>query len=526
MRARNIRLATLLVLLTLAMMLGIPSAYAANITVINLTAPGETIGVEQRKAVFGINMTGSGTFQGLQVEIADAGGGEFDVAALSDLAASPLGVAVYRDTGTTDDVLEDGDTRVSTSFSNSSGSVTITVSSGIPAAAEGSYTYFLAVQTSGTIGDGDDFTVTIPNVTLGCAFQTAPATSFLNCSSGTSEVITANIAPTAELLSTPASPDGTVVWKFSESVTGVTNQNVVVREGLVGSTNLPATVQYDSGAKTATITPEQPLAAGQTYRTIVNPGNAPTPVEDADGNPVEFNQQEFALPQFGFTPGIVRGNVWYLNNDFDNDHDQAPFAFGRSTDVPVAGDWDGTDGMSPGLVRGNLWFLSDAFDGGQDHPTFAFGRPTDIPVVGDWNGDGTWTPGVVRGNVWYLSDNLNGVQSYPAFAFGRPTDVPVVGDWDGQDGKMSPGVVRGNTWFLSDNLTGTQTVPTFAFGRSTDLPLTGDWDGDQKTTPGLVRGNVWYLNNNFDASHDIPPLGFGRSTDVHLAGDWDGSIQP
>ena len=41
------------------------------------------------------------------------------------------------------------------------------------------------------------------------------------------------------------------------------------------------------------------------------------------------------------TPGIVRGNVWFLNKDFDGDSDITPFGYGRSTDFPVTGNWDG-----------------------------------------------------------------------------------------------------------------------------------------------------------------------------------------
>ncbi|MEX2555255.1 MAG: cell surface protein, partial [Actinomycetota bacterium] len=61
---------------------------------------------------------------------------------------------------------------------------------------------------------------------------------------------------------------------------------------------------------------------------------------------------------------------------------------------------------------------------------FAFGRSTDTPIVGDWDGDGDDEPGVHRGNVWYLADQAP-PGSVTAFAFGRSTDTPIVGDWDG-----------------------------------------------------------------------------------------------
>ncbi|MGH2794429.1 MAG: Ig-like domain-containing protein [Actinomycetota bacterium] len=511
-----------------------PAAHAAvNITVIDVTAPG-TIGVEARKAVFGINMTGSGTFQGLQVQFADQGGdGDFDLAGLSDLETSPVGVAVYRDTGTSDDALDDGDPRVSSSFENTSGTVDIVVSSGIPPSAEGSYTYFLAVQTSDTIDDGDDFTVTIPEPTLlNCAFVYEPSNLLDACDGGTSGVITVNIAPTAELISTPTSPDGNIVWQFSENVVGVDAQNVVVREGLLGGTNLPATVEYDSEERTATINPTDPLAAGQTYRTIVNPGNVATEdrIKDAQGNEVGSIEETFALPQFGFTPGVVRGSTWYLSDDFDGDHDVTAFAYGGSKDVRLVGDWNGDGEFTVGVRRGNLWYLSNNHDGVQDVPTFAFGNSTDAPVVGDWNGDGTWTPGVIRGNTWYLSNDFDGDHDIAPFRYGNSTDRFVVGDWDDDDngsrGRMTPGVVRGNRWYLSDGFNGVQTVPAFTYGASSDRKLVGDWDGDGKSTPAVIRGNVWYLNNDFDGTHNIAPFALGASSDFAVAGDWDKSIQP
>ncbi|MGH2727507.1 MAG: hypothetical protein ACRDKS_11110, partial [Actinomycetota bacterium] len=219
--ARNVRLAGFLALITAAMILAAPPAWAAQISVANLTGDGISIGADVQKAVLGINMTGGTSLNGVNVVLDDAGtAGNFDLATLSDLQASPDGIAVYRDNGSTDDQLDATDTRVSTGFSNSAGNVDVTVSSAVPAAAEGNYTFFLTIRTSNTIATGDDFKVSIPSPLLGCAFQTTPGT--LLCSGDTTGMITADTTvPTAAMTSAPTTVDGNVVWTFSEDVVGV-----------------------------------------------------------------------------------------------------------------------------------------------------------------------------------------------------------------------------------------------------------------------------------------------------------------
>ena len=521
---RNVRFAGLLALTTTVLMLAVRPAWAATITVTDLTEQGALIGAEVQEAVFGINMTapGGATFDGLSVVLADVGGdGDFNLSELSDLQANPAGVAVYRDEGTDEDELDAEDALVSTFGHDGAGSVTLSVSSTIPDSAEGSYTYFLVVETSAGISTGDDFTVQIPpGPLLGCAFDTTPATGGLlgdPCpASDTTETITADATvPTATLTSTPTTADGNVVWTFNEDVTGVSTDNVVLRES--GSPdNIAAAVTYDSGAHTATINPDGALSPGTAYDTIVNPASATDLVVDGAGNPVANTADAFSLPGIGYTPGIVRGNIWFLNSDYDPFHD-ITFAFGRATDFPVVGDWDKDGDFTPGVVRGNVWYLNNGFDD-QAEIAFAFGRATDFPVVGDWDKDGDFTPGLVRGNVWYLNNGFDATHDV-TFAFGRATDYPVVGDWD-DDGDFTAGIVRGNQWFLNNDFDALHDV-TFAFGRATDFPLVGDWDDDGDSTPGVARDNLWFLNNGFD---DLAELGFafGKADDYPVVGDWDG----
>jgi hypothetical protein len=195
-------------------------------------------------------------------------------------------------------------------------------------------------------------------------------------------------------------------------------------------------------------------------------------------------------------PGLVRGNVWYVNDSFDSTAEHV-LAYGKVGDSFVAGDWNGDGTATPGVVRGNNWYLNDGFDAGAEH-VVSYGSLGDKPLVGDWNGDGTATPGVVRGNTWYLNDGFDASPEH-VFQYGKATDTFVVGDWDG-NGTYTPGVVRGNIWYLND---GFDPYPehVIAFGKSTDTYVVGDWNGDGVTTPGVIRSSDWFLRDgNGDAA--------------------------
>ncbi len=212
--------------------------------------------------------------------------------------------------------------------------------------------------------------------------------------------------------------------------------------------------------------------------------------------------------------GVVRGNIWYLHTGGASD---TAVAFGSATDTPVVGDWDGDGKDTPGVRRGNDWYLDNGFDGTADIAV-AFGSATDTPVVGDWNGDGVVTPGVRRGNDWYLDNGFDGTADI-AVAFGSATDTPVVGDWDG-DGKDTPGVRRGKDWYLDNGFDGTADIAV-AFGGATDTPVVGDWDGDDVDTPGAVQGNAWSVTNGFDAVAE-QTFAYGLAGDDPIVGYWGG----
>ena len=219
------------------------------------------------------------------------------------------------------------------------------------------------------------------------------------------------------------------------------------------------------------------------------------------------------------TPGIVRGNKWFLNNGFDANADVV-FNYGSPSDKLVVGDWDGDGDDTPGIVRGNTWFLNNDLDPFADE-VFNYGSSTDRPIVGDWDGDGDDTVGIVRMNVWYLNNTNDPTSDVPAFAYGRSTDKIIAGNWDGsEDGSDGPGIVRGNQWFLNNNFDPNADM-VFPFGATTDVPIAGDWFGDGKDRPGIHRSNKWFLNLGFDQSAEIV-FPYGLPSDRFLVGDWDG----
>ena len=121
------------------------------------------------------------------------------------------------------------------------------------------------------------------------------------------------------------------------------------------------------------------------------------------------------------------------------------FQYGKSKDIPVAGDWNGKGVATIGVFRDGEWFLDSDGDGkwSQGNIHAHFGQAGDIPVVGDWTGDGVTKIGVYRQGVWYLDTNNNHILDAQdqILRLGGPGDVPVVGDWNG-DGMDKIGIYR------------------------------------------------------------------------------------
>jgi peptidoglycan/xylan/chitin deacetylase (PgdA/CDA1 family) len=194
-----------------------------------------------------------------------------------------------------------------------------------------------------------------------------------------------------------------------------------------------------------------------------------------------------------------------------------------STDRMITGDWDGNGTMTPGIVRGNTWYLRNSNTPGPADMVFAYGLPTDRVITGDWDGNGSFTPGIVRGDRWHLRNTNSTGTAHIAFSYGVPTDRMITGDWDG-NGSFTPGIVRGDRWHLRNtNSTGTAHI-AFTYGVPTDRVITGDWDGNGSSTPGIIRdGSRWHLRNTNSTGPAHIALTYGGGTDVPVAGDWDAS---
>jgi hypothetical protein len=214
--------------------------------------------------------------------------------------------------------------------------------------------------------------------------------------------------------------------------------------------------------------------------------------------------------------------MWYLDYN-NNGASDFKVKWGESTDIPVAGDWDGDNKDEIGLWRPStrMWYLDYDSNGASDFRV-TWGDSTDIPVAGDWDGDnkdeiGLWRPST---QMWYLDYDNNGASDFRV-TWGESTDIPVAGDWDG-DNKDEIGLWRPSTrmWYLDYDNNGASDfrVP---WGDSTDIPVAGDWDGDNKDEIGLWRPStrMWYLDYDNNGASDFR-VTWGESTDKPVVGAW------
>lgn len=146
--------------------------------------------------------------------------------------------------------------------------------------------------------------------------------------------------------------------------------------------------------------------------------------------------------------GIYREGEWFLdlngNGRWDPGVDRRIADFGGDPDdVPVVGDWTGDGRTKVGVYRNGMWYLDRTgnanwgYCGADVLCLGPFGGATsDIPVAGDWNGDGKSEIGIFRlippNGYWYLDVNGNGRWDGPAadktagpFG-GNLRDVPLV----------------------------------------------------------------------------------------------------
>ncbi|MFF5793047.1 Ig-like domain-containing protein [Paeniglutamicibacter sp. NPDC012692] len=134
-----------------------------------------------------------------------------------------------------------------------------------------------------------------------------------NALAATSWSFTTDAAPTISGR-TPASNatnvarGGNVTVTFDEPVTGVNGTSVRLTTGLLGLTNVPATVSYNATTRTATLNPSATLAAGTRYTVRLSNG-----ITDAGGNRLAATTWNFttdASPTVArLTPGANATNI-------------------------------------------------------------------------------------------------------------------------------------------------------------------------------------------------------------------------
>jgi hypothetical protein len=209
----------------------------------------------------------------------------------------------------------------------------------------------------------------------------------------------------------------------------------------------------------------------------------------------------------GFGYMVFDNDIWRINVPSQES------LFGLPTDIPIAGDWDGSGVTRLGVFRSGTWYLDVAnrrtLDGSAKVVTF--GQAGDIPVLGDWTGSGKIALGLFRSGTFILdlSGHLSGVitgQSDATFAFGQAGDLPVAGDWNGS-GTQKVGVFRNGLWLV--DYTGSRlyaSAVSYTYGQAGDIPLVGDWDSSGGAKIGVFRGGNWLLDYDGDHVYTIPYL--------------------
>jgi hypothetical protein len=251
--------------------------------------------------------------------------------------------------------------------------------------------------------------------------------------------------------------------------------------------------------------------------------------------------------------GIFRPSTGMFHLDADGDgryaYGDRLAQIGQNGDIPFLGDWNGTGSLKVGVFRpsnGTIyldWNANDQWDmyqGCAIERCLPIGRTGDLPLVGDWDGSGTSTVGVFRpaDGTWYLDANGNGVWEGcgvdRCLQFGLDGDVPLVGDWTGS-GTSKVGTFRPSDgmFYLDANGNGIwdgcgidRCLP---FGMAGDIPLLGDWDGSGTIKVGTFRPSdgMFYLDANGDGNWEGCAIDrcfqIGIDGDIPLVGDWDGT---
>ncbi|MGO1834053.1 MAG: bifunctional metallophosphatase/5'-nucleotidase [Actinomycetaceae bacterium] len=291
---------------------------------------------------------------------------------------------------------------------------------------------------------------------------------------------------------------------------GATEVSVLLGDTLVGSStdidNTRSNGYNDTGVATVEVTfPEDAAPGEQSLTVVAGPTEQTVPFTVGEGTPEP--------------PAPKPGTAYFLNDGW-GPVANVSFAFGRTADEVLVGDWDGDGSDTLGVRRGNAFYLSNEGTGGDAEIELRYGRASDEVLVGDWDGDGSDSFAVRRGNAFFVTNGFAGGNADETFRFGRASDEVLVGDWDATGADVF-GVRRGNAFFLSGELGGRAEVE-FRYGRASDEVLSGDWDGNGTDTFAVRRGNLYLISNAAVPRFADQELRYGRSGDEVLVGDWNG----
>jgi len=220
-----------------------------------------------------------------------------------------------------------------------------------------------------------------------------------------------------------------------------------------------------------------------------------------------------------------------------------PLFSGLTTDIQVAGDYDGNLKWEPAVLRGTTWTssaLSSPIDfdpaGMPGPPGVPTGMtyappPTLIPVPGDYDGAGKMVPAYYDqvDATWWIMGHAGSVQfGIPPAAGGKlDYDVPVPADYDG-DHKTDIAIYRpsdGSFHYLSSK-TGQEVVitPTVPANDPANLPVPADYDhvGHAEAAVTEPSGDNWYVAGRSGAIAAFPPAQIGNEPYLPAVADYDG----
>ena len=258
---------------------------------------------------------------------------------------------------------------------------------------------------------------------------------------------------------------------------------------------------------------------------ILRKPSGPSPAPRITGSPADA---PVAGQRTAFM-GVFRPTTatFFLRRSLTAEFADLVISFGRPSDIPITGDWDGNGSTTVGVYRpdNSTFYLNNTNQNGEVSLVVPFGQRGDLPVVGDWDGNGTTTVGVFRPSnaTFYLRNSNSAGMPELAIAFGIQGDVPIAGDWVGH-GIVTIGVYRPSvsTFFLRDSNSSGGADHVVTFGTNGDLPLAGDWDGNGTATIGLYRPSLGLFilrNSNTVGESDIS-VSFGMRGDLPVTGHW------